>query len=1187
MHNRSPTIFKIIILLSVVLQTPFLLHAQSSNYMLTVKAGELRQSFAGFGASQASTRWDLIAEAPRNQMADMIYRDLKMNVLRLWVPNAHTNTLADMLSQFYTTYIASGAIADITNRGTTILLLAPGSGPADAKAPQSIPDYAEKLAEFILTLRTAYSVSINVTGIANEPESKWSATNIIDSINQLRIELDARGLNTVKIIAPESSNYYSASQSVRAICNNTTAWNDLFGIACHSYGTMPNNDLEVLRKDKPWWITEASGNDRNEQAEDENYACTILNRFLCELNHGAEEWVYFIGLGQVSDISTYALGTAFLVLFDVKTSSVVPLLKYYYFKQALNVFDKGCLFRKCLSATEGDMFLTDCPTNSSIKQLPAMNAAAAYNPDGSWGISIVNNTGVTNSLATSNTVFYAATSFNVTVAIEELTNNSNMVFTVYRSRAFQHNVNSGTVAFTNGVCSLTIAPRELVSLRSDATGPAIPPTPEGLKCSTNYPLTVLTWNNTMKATGWKVKRATTSGGPYTTIATPATTSYSDTTALNRTVYYYVVSATNAVGESANSAELAAWMNNPYTTWTGAVDQNWNVAGNWSAGAVPGEDDKALLTNNLATFTVNVTQAPSAAVGALTISNFNASAATTTLNLAAPFAVRTGQVTIGMNGILNLTSQALFSYWGQAAFSPFFTVRDGGEIRIMSGGSLRLTNLYASTSGVLRRFYLGDQSEGRMVIGDDGEFAMTSITDTANTVSFYIGSGAKGNGKLEMSGDSSFLFSNQGSYGFVVGGSAGASGTLSLKDRATCLISNYFYVGTTSSTGIVTLADNAILRMGGASSRLFLGHSSKGYGIVTIRDHALWDMAAGSDQQLYVGGSVAGGFGVVNVYGGTVKVNSTFNIGHASTGILNITNGYVCGVGNYSRGIALALATSQNSAGYAEVHLAGGALVAWASGSDLGGHSGFVVGKTATNNCRSFAKLTMTGGSLTNRNFFLIGQGEGATGIVEQTGGFIIHGVGTVSERLIIGFGGGSGRYGMANGHFSALKNVYVGGLCDSQWNPSWDKYAHLYKSKPSEGLLRIDGGTFTVNGADIRVGGLGKGTLVIGQNGICAAENITFDTNTSSTVRFEFGPSGIGLLRAAAVLTVHEGAKLEIDTTAYKGFAEWVKLIDCSAREGAFRAEDISVSGKGVVHQDRGDGNVWIRMPRFSMILLM
>jgi beta-glucanase (GH16 family) len=68
----------------------------------------------------------------------------------------------------------------------------------------------------------------------------------------------------------------------------------------------------------------------------------------------------------------------------------------------------------------------------------------------------------------------------------------------------------------------------------------------------------LSWTASSGATSYNVKRATVSGGPYTTVATGVTaTSFSDTGLAAATTYYYVVSAVNGGGESANSTQASA------------------------------------------------------------------------------------------------------------------------------------------------------------------------------------------------------------------------------------------------------------------------------------------------------------------------------------------------------------------------------------------------------------------------------------------------------------------------------------------------------------------------------------------------------------------------------------------------------------------------------------------------------
>src|SRR5207247_6100535 len=67
----------------------------------------------------------------------------------------------------------------------------------------------------------------------------------------------------------------------------------------------------------------------------------------------------------------------------------------------------------------------------------------------------------------------------------------------------------------------------------------------------------LSWSASSGATSYNVKRSTTRGGPYTTIASPTTTSYMDMGLTNGTTYYYVASAVNSGGESANSSQVSA------------------------------------------------------------------------------------------------------------------------------------------------------------------------------------------------------------------------------------------------------------------------------------------------------------------------------------------------------------------------------------------------------------------------------------------------------------------------------------------------------------------------------------------------------------------------------------------------------------------------------------------------------
>ena len=88
-------------------------------------------------------------------------------------------------------------------------------------------------------------------------------------------------------------------------------------------------------------------------------------------------------------------------------------------------------------------------------------------------------------------------------------------------------------------------------------GTTVPATPTGLSAAPGNAQVALTWSVSSGATGYYVKRSTTTGGPYTQVATQAAANDTDTGLTNGTKYFYVVSAYNSAGQSANSAEVSA------------------------------------------------------------------------------------------------------------------------------------------------------------------------------------------------------------------------------------------------------------------------------------------------------------------------------------------------------------------------------------------------------------------------------------------------------------------------------------------------------------------------------------------------------------------------------------------------------------------------------------------------------
>lgn len=108
--------------------------------------------------------------------------------------------------------------------------------------------------------------------------------------------------------------------------------------------------------------------------------------------------------------------------------------------------------------------------------------------------------------------------------------------------------------------------------------------PSGLTATATPGNIALAWLTVSGATNYNVYRSTTSGGPYTQIASAvAALSYNDNTAANGTAYYYVVRSFNGI-ESANSAQVAAKPIANFTLAAATINSASSVTLSWGAAA---------------------------------------------------------------------------------------------------------------------------------------------------------------------------------------------------------------------------------------------------------------------------------------------------------------------------------------------------------------------------------------------------------------------------------------------------------------------------------------------------------------------------------------------------------------------------------------------------------------------------
>lgn len=116
---------------------------------------------------------------------------------------------------------------------------------------------------------------------------------------------------------------------------------------------------------------------------------------------------------------------------------------------------------------------------------------------------------------------------------------------------------------------------------------SVPSAPTGLTATAGNASVSLSWGASSGAMSYAVRRSTTSGSGYASIASTSSTSFTDTGVSNGTTYYYVVTASNSAGTSGNSSQASATPSGGVTTPaapTGltATAGNASVALSWSA-----------------------------------------------------------------------------------------------------------------------------------------------------------------------------------------------------------------------------------------------------------------------------------------------------------------------------------------------------------------------------------------------------------------------------------------------------------------------------------------------------------------------------------------------------------------------------------------------------------------------------
>ncbi|MBD3392777.1 MAG: hypothetical protein GF418_11800 [Chitinivibrionales bacterium] len=453
---------------------------------ITAHAGA-KQTFEGLGCSHVDNDPPLAyLELPtesRLEMIELLWKEARFHYLRVWLE------VDESLESFNTRL--SRYLTDMWAVNPDARLLFSPHGPVGN--PRG---YAGHFAEQMYLLRRDYGIPMYATGIGNEPNNPdigMSREMVPLIVKTLRDSLDYweqhhidstgehLGLDTVRIIAPEVSNtadswYYDF---VEAIQQDPEAIEALDAFAVHSYNMCMTKDaLDMVAEYLPGdgtgthalWETESSNTLQPEIPSDKFNGDSLkgsetVARMISDVNLGVSVWLFWKGIQgfTVYDNGSNVIGHNHI------SGEYRPFLKYYYLRQIARTFDIGTVMRRCTSDLSADdnryVYMENwyCNPDDPNETKSPVCAAVGQNPDGEWAIAVVNQTGIPNRPGAN---FKPATTYDVTIQIEELAGSGSQQYLVFRCNNGTRNViDDNPATMVDGAVTVTIGPNDLVSLR--------------------------------------------------------------------------------------------------------------------------------------------------------------------------------------------------------------------------------------------------------------------------------------------------------------------------------------------------------------------------------------------------------------------------------------------------------------------------------------------------------------------------------------------------------------------------------------------------------------------------------------------------------------------------------------------------------------------------------------------------
>lgn len=450
---------------------------------------------------------------------------------------------------------------------------------------------------------------------------------------------------------------------------------------------------------------------------------------------------------------------------------------------------------------------------------------------------------------------------------------------------------------------------------NEASATVQPATPGSVTATANGGSVALAWNASAGATRYNVSRSTTSGSGYVALGSPAGTGFTDSQASAGGTYYYVVSAANAGGTSANSPAVSATVLPGAPGGLSAVSSGASVALTWTATAgatgytvsrstTSGTGYAAIATPAGATFTDSA--APAGGTYYYIVSALNAagtSAASTEASATIrPDAISDLTATAGAGGSVSLSWSAKP---GATGYSVFRGTSAGGEAPVAIGTPLGNAFTDSAASAGSTAYYVVTAGNAGGASANSNE---TSLTLKPAAIADLAAASGAGN-SVSLTWTASPGATSYSIYrGGVAGGESaialGTSATNSFSDTTPVAGSNYFYVVSASNAGGTSLNSNeaSTTRRPAPIADLTATVTSSGI-------HLSWSVPAGATGYSVFRGSSAGTEGVTAIATPAVPSFDDANGAPGSTWFYVVTAGNAGGNSDRSNEASITLQPS--------------------------------------------------------------------------------------------------------------------------------------------------------------------------------------------------------------------------------------------------------------------------------------